>query len=155
MPDDPTPAVSVALEVLPHGEGLALPAYQTAGAAGADLVAAVTEPFELRPRERHPVPTGIRLALPEGYEAQIRPRSGLSLRHGITVVNAPGTVDADYRGEIFVPLVNLSDEPYRIERGARIAQLVLAPVVRASFTVVDTIAVNTARGRAGFGSTGD
>ncbi len=147
-------AVPVALEVLPHGQGLALPAYQTAGAAGADLVAAVDEPFELGPGQRHPVPTGIRLALPEGYEAQIRPRSGLSLRHGITVVNAPGTVDADYRGEIFVPLVNLSDEPYRIERGARIAQLVLAPVVRAAWQVVDQVDDDTDRGRGGFGSTG-
>ncbi|MEO0600678.1 MAG: dUTP diphosphatase [Myxococcota bacterium] len=147
-------AVPVSLEVLPHGEGLPLPAYQTAGAAGADLVAAVAEPLELRPGQRHAVATGIRLALPEGYEAQIRPRSGLSLRHGITVVNAPGTVDADYRGEILVPLINLSDTTYVIERGARIAQLVLAPVVRATWTVVDDVRDDTARGRQGFGSTG-
>ncbi|MEM6926246.1 MAG: dUTP diphosphatase [Myxococcota bacterium] len=147
-------AVPVALEVLPHGEGLALPAYQTAGAAGADLVAAVAEPLELRPGQRHPVPTGFRLALPSGFEAQIRPRSGLALRHGITVVNAPGTVDADYRGEILVPLINLSDTTFVIERGARIAQLVLAPVVRATWDVVDDVGDDTARGRRGFGSTG-
>ncbi|MEN0061821.1 MAG: dUTP diphosphatase [Myxococcota bacterium] len=147
-------SISVALEVLPHGEGLPLPAYQTAGAAGADLVAAITEPLELSPGTRHAVPTGIRLALPDGYEAQVRPRSGLALRHGITVVNAPGTVDADYRGEILVPLVNLSDVPYCIERGERIAQMVIAPVTRAVWSVVDDVGDNTVRGTSRFGSTG-
>jgi len=150
----PAAPVPVALEVLAHGEGLPLPAYQTAGAAGADLAAAVDGPLELAPGARHLVPTGIRLALPEGYEAQIRPRSGLSLRHGITVVNAPGTVDADYRGEIFVPLINLSDRSFAIERGMRIAQLVLAPVVRAAWQIVDDVGDDTPRGRGGFGSTG-
>lgn len=148
------PLVRVVLQVLPHGEGLPLPAYQTAGAAGADLYAAVTEPLELRPGQRFAVPTGIAIALPDAYEAQIRPRSGLALRHGVTVLNAPGTVDADYRGELFATLVNLGDVPFMIERGSRIAQLVIAPVWHASWDVVDTITADTERGTGGFGSTG-
>ncbi len=145
--------IRVPLRVLPHGEGLPLPAWQTAGAAGADLVAAVGEPLELRPGERALVPTGIAIALPQGWEAQVRPRSGLAVRHGITVLNAPGTIDADYRGEIQVALVHLGKEPFVITRGERIAQLVLAPVVRAEWTVVNDLET-TARGSGGFGSTG-
>ena len=145
--------IRVPLRVLPHGEGLPLPVWQTAGAAGADLVAAVGQPLELRPGERALVPTGIAIALPEGWEAQVRPRSGLAVRQGITVLNAPGTIDADYRGEIQVALVHLGNEPFVIARGERIAQLVLAPVVRAEWTVVPDLA-GTVRGSGGFGSTG-
>ena len=145
--------IRVPLRVLPHGEGLPLPVWQTAGAAGADLVAAVGQPLELRPGERALVPTGIAIALPEGWEAQVRPRSGLAVRQGITVLNAPGTIDADYRGEIQVALVHLGNEPFVIARGERIAQLVLAPVVRAEWTVVPDLE-GTVRGSGGFGSTG-
>ncbi len=146
--------IEIRLQVLPHGEGLPLPEWQTAGAAGADLHAAVEEPLELSPGERVSVPTGLVLALPHGWEGQVRPRSGLALRHGVTVLNAPGTVDSDYRGEIRVTLVNLGQQPVRIERGARIAQLVLAPVIRGRWVVVDEIASDTERGSGGFGSTG-
>jgi dUTP pyrophosphatase len=145
--------IRVPLRVLPHGEGLPLPAWQTAGAAGADLVAALDAPMEMRPGDRALVPTGIAIALPEGWEAQVRPRSGLAVRHGITVLNAPGTIDADYRGEIQVALVNLGREPFLITRGERIAQLVLAPVTRAEWTLVSELD-GTARGAGGFGSTG-
>lgn len=129
-----------------------MPAYQTAGAAGCDLHAAIGEPFMLMPGARGRIPTGIALELPEGYEAQIRPRSGLAWKNGVTVLNAPGTIDSDYRGEILVLLINHSDEPFEIERGARIAQLVIAPVVQARFTVTDSLN-DTARGAGGFGST--
>lgn len=144
--------IAVPIAVLPHGEGLALPAYQTPGSAGCDLRAAVHAPVTLAPGERALIPTGIAIALPEGHEAQVRPRSGLAVKHGITVLNAPGTIDADYRGEIAVPLINLGDAPFVIARGERIAQLVVAPVVQVTWT--DTPLDATARGVGGFGSTG-
>jgi len=147
-----TATIPVILKVLPHGEGLPLPAYQTAGAAGCDLCAATHETLILAPGARLKTPTGIALELPEGYEAQIRPRSGLALKDGVTVLNTPGTIDTDYRGEIFVLLINHSEKPYEITRGARIAQLVLAPVVRARFIEARSLS-ETARGDGGFGST--
>lgn len=147
-------AVPVRIQRLAHGEGISLPAWQTPGAAGADLHAAVDRPLVIEPGERHLVPTGLAIALPDGWEAQVRPRSGLALRHGVTVLNAPGTIDADYRGEIKVNLVNLGDSPFTVERSARIAQLVLAPVVRASWELVEALPQDTERGAAGFGSTG-
>lgn len=140
---------------LPHAEGLPLPAYETAQAAGMDLRAAVPEgePLVLRPGDRHAVPTGLAFALPAGFEAQVRPRSGLALKSGITCLNSPGTVDADYRGEVKVILVNLGAEDFTIRRGDRIAQLVVAPVVHAAWTEVESLD-ETARGAGGFGSTG-
>jgi dUTP pyrophosphatase len=143
----------VLVQRLPHGEGLPLPRYVTTGAAGADVVAAVVEPLELAPAARVAVPTGLVLAIPEGFEVQVRPRSGLALGHGVTVANAPGTIDSDYRGEVKVILVNLGDAPLTIRRGDRIAQLVVAPVVQAAFHEVDTLP-ESARGSGGFGSTG-
>ncbi len=147
------PSVPVRVVVLPHAEGLPLPAWQTEGSAGADVRAALTEPLTLEPGERRLVPTGLRLALPPGWELQVRPRSGLAAKHGVTVINSPGTIDADYRGELFVPLVNLGAAAFRVERGERIAQLVLAPVFHAAWQVVDDLD-ETARGTGGFGSTG-
>ncbi|RYC29752.1 dUTP diphosphatase [Lichenibacterium minor] len=146
--------VAVRVLRLPHAEGLDLPAYQTEGAAGLDLVAALPEgaAVAIEPGARALVPTGLALALPEGYEAQVRPRSGLALRHGVTVLNSPGTVDADYRGEIGVLLVNHGAEAFRVERGTRIAQLVLARVERLAW--VEGPLDGTARGAGGFGSTG-
>ena len=140
---------------LPHGEGLALPAYQTTHAAGLDLLAAVPAdaPLVLAPGKHSMVPTGLTIALPEGYEAQVRPRSGLAAKHGVTVLNAPGTVDADYRGEIAVLLINHGPEPFTIRRGERIAQMVIAPVARADFVSVTALS-STDRGAGGFGSTG-
>jgi dUTP diphosphatase len=140
---------------LPHGEGLPLPSYQSAGAAGLDLVAAIPAdaPAVLRPGERRAVPTGLILEIPLGFEAQVRPRSGLALKHGVTVLNAPGTIDSDYRGEVGVLLINLGDEPVQIARGDRIAQLVFAPVVQARLSVVAEVS-ETCRGAGGFGSTG-
>ena len=138
---------------LPHGEGLPLPAYATAGAAGMDLVAAVTAPLLLLPGDRAPVPTGLRVAVPVGHELQIRPRSGLALNKGLTVTNSPGTIDEDFRGEVQVILINLSAEPFTVERGARIAQAVLAPVTRAAWQEVVELPA-TRRGDGGFGSTG-
>ncbi len=146
-------AVAVPLLVLPHGQGLPLPAYATADAAGVDLVAAIDTPLSLAPGERKDVPTGIALALPPGWEGQVRPRSGIALRHGLAVLNSPGTVDADYRGEIRVILANLGSAPVTIARGERIAQLVIAPVSRAVWDVVAQLTA-TARGTCGFGSTG-
>jgi dUTP pyrophosphatase len=145
----------IALLRLPHGEGLPIPAYQSAGAAGLDLLAALApqEPVVLEPRRRRLVPTGIALALPVGFEAQVRPRSGLAVDHGVTVLNTPGTIDCDYRGEIRVLLVNLGEVPFEIVRGLRIAQLVVAPVTRAAITEVRALAP-TPRGDGGFGSTG-
>ena len=140
---------------LAHAEGMDLPAYQTAGAAGLDLAAAVPEsaPLLLEPMQRALVPTGLVLELPLGVEGQVRPRSGLALRHGITVLNSPGTIDSDYRGEVQVLLINLGDQAWEIERGERIAQLVLARVEQASLVV--TVKLDeTARGAGGFGSTG-
>ena len=150
-----TAAVDIAVKRLPHGEGLPLPAYQSAGAAGSDLFAALAPETTLviEPGGRHLVPTGLTIELPEGYEAQVRPRSGLALKHGVTVLNAPGTIDSDYRGEIGVLLVNLGDAPFAIARGLRIAQFVVAPVARARF--VERVALtDTTRGAGGFGSTG-
>jgi dUTP pyrophosphatase len=140
---------------LPHAAGLPLPAYASDGAAGLDLVAAVGEGavVELPPGGRTLVPTGIAVALPGGYEAQVRPRSGLAVRHGVTIVNAPGTIDSDYRGEIQVALVNLGREAFEIRRGMRIAQLVVAPVTRVTLLAVEALE-ETARGAGGFGSTG-
>ena len=143
--------ISIRLMRLPHGEGLPLPAYATAGAAGMDVVAA--EDLVLAPGARHAVATGFAIAIPAGFEVQVRPRSGLALKHGITCLNTPGTIDEDYRGEVKVILANLGDEPFTIVRGERIAQLVPAPVQRAVFEEVAALD-DTARGGGGFGSTG-
>ena len=145
--------IRVGVMRLPHGRDLPLPEYATEGSAGLDLVAAVTGSVMLRPGERRLIPTGISLVLPAGYEAQVRPRSGLALKHGIAVLNSPGTIDADYRGEVAVILVNLGQELVAITRGMRIAQLVLAPVARASLVEVADLPEST-RGDGGFGSTG-
>ena len=147
--------VRVPVVRLPHGEGLDLPRYQSTGAAGLDLVAAVAadEPVSLARGQRRLVPTGLSIALPDGYEAQVRPRSGLALKNGVTVLNAPGTVDSDYRGEIGVILINLGEEPFVIARGDRIAQMVIAPVSQLEFEETSTLA-SSARGAGGFGSTG-
>jgi len=148
-------SVTVEVSVLDHGRGLSLPEYQSALAAGMDLHAAVPEdaPLILAPGMRAMVETGLAIALPPGYEAQVRPRSGLAAKHGVTVLNTPGTIDADYRGEIKVILINLGPEPYVIERGARIAQMVVQPVVRATLVEAATLG-ETARGAGGFGSSG-
>ncbi|MDV3457460.1 dUTP diphosphatase [Sphingomonas sp. HF-S4] len=143
--------INIQIQRLPHGEGLPLPAYATSGAAGMDVVAA--EDLMLDPGKRHAVATGFAMAIPEGYEVQVRPRSGLALKHGITCLNTPGTIDSDYRGEVKVILANLGDAPFAIARGDRIAQLVSAPVQRADLTEVETLD-ETARGAGGFGSTG-
>jgi dUTP pyrophosphatase len=147
--------IVVTIQHLPHGEGLALPAYQSAHAAGLDLVAAVAEdaPLVLHPGRYAQIPTGLKIALPDGYEAQVRPRSGLAAKHGVTVLNAPGTVDADYRGEIGVLLINHGAEPFTIRRGERIAQMVIAPVARVELVASATLP-DTDRGSGGFGSTG-
>jgi len=149
----PPPAPEVLVLRLPHGEGLGLPGYQTPGAAGLDLQAALADDLELGPGARAAVPTGLCLAIPEGFEGQVRPRSGLALRAGLTVLNAPGTVDADYRGEVQVILVNLGAAPVRLVRGERIAQLVIAPVSRAGLREVRELPA-TRRGDGGFGHTG-
>jgi dUTP pyrophosphatase len=138
---------------LAHGEGLALPAYHSAGAAGLDLLAAVAAPVVLRPSRRALIPTGLILELPAGFEAQVRPRSGLALKHGLTVLNSPGTIDSDYRGEVQVLLVNLGDRPFTVARGERIAQLVIARHERVCLAEVATPS-STPRGAGGFGSTG-
>jgi dUTP pyrophosphatase len=149
--------MSVTLRILrlPHGEGLPLPSYQSANAAGLDLVAAIPEgaPVSLESSDRALVPTGLAFELPEGYEAQVRPRSGLALKHGVTVLNSPGTIDADYRGEVMVILINLGASPFLIERGDRIAQLVVSPVTHVEVMAVDELG-GTTRGKGGFGSTG-
>ncbi len=139
---------------LAHGADLPLPAYATEASAGLDLLAAVEDEIELAPGARALIPTGVAIALPAGYEAQVRPRSGLALKHGLTVLNAPGTIDADYRGEVGVILANLGEAAYTVRRGARIAQLVVAPVARIAWREVADLA-GTARGAGGFGSTGD
>lgn len=144
----------VMIKRLPHAEGLEMPRYETAGAAGADLRAAVVAPVILRPGDTAMIPTGLSIALPQGIEGQVRPRSGLAARHAVTVVNAPGTIDADYRGEVKVLLVNLGREPFTVERGMRIAQLVIAPYLSATFTEADGDLPETLRGAGGFGSTG-
>jgi dUTP pyrophosphatase len=148
-------AIKVDVRQLPHAEGLALPAYQSSQAAGLDLLAAVPEqtPLVLAAGQHAMVPTGLVMALPEGFEAQVRPRSGLAARHGVTVLNSPGTVDADYRGEINVLLVNLGREAFTIRRGERIAQMIVAPVTRVELARADTLPA-TSRGSGGFGSTG-
>lgn len=143
--------IRIALTRLPHGEGLPLPAYATAGAAGLDIVAA--ENVTLAPGGRHAVATGFAIAIPEGFEVQVRPRSGLALKHGVTCLNTPGTIDSDYRGEVKVILANLGSEPFVVARGERIAQLVPAAVQRAAFVEVDSLNA-TERGGGGFGSTG-
>ena len=143
--------IDIRLKRLPHGEGLPLPAYATEHAAGLDVVAA--ESLTLPPGGRHAVATGFAIAIPEGHEVQVRPRSGLALKHGITCLNTPGTIDADYRGEVKVILANLGDAPFEVVRGERIAQLVPAPVLKAQFREVDDLD-GTQRGSGGFGSTG-
>lgn len=147
------PGVTVLVTVLPHGEGLELPAYATPGAAGCDLRAAVSEPLTIDVGQRVLVPTGIAVAVPGGYEGQVRMRSGLALQKGLILPNAPGTIDSDYRGEIRVIVANISTEPAVLHRGDRIAQLVIAPVERATLTKVDSLP-ETGRGSGGFGSTG-
>jgi dUTP pyrophosphatase len=146
---------AVAIEVvrLPHAHGLPLPSYATEGAAGMDIVAAVSEPLVLAPGARALVPTGLRIAVPPGHELQVRPRSGLALKHGIVLPNSPGTIDEDYRGELQVIVLNAGTDPFTVERGMRIAQAVLAPVTRAAWREVDTLP-ESARGPGGFGSTG-
>ena len=139
--------------VLPHGAGLDMPSYETEQAAGMDLRAAVTEPLELAPRQRKLVPTGLKIELPRDFEGQVRPRSGLAIKHGITLINSPGTIDADYRGELMVPLVNHGDQNFTIERGMRIAQMVVAPVNQVALEVVAELS-DSSRGQGGFGSTG-
>jgi dUTP pyrophosphatase len=147
--------INIDIRQLPHGGGLPLPAYQSAHAAGLDLLAAVPEnaPLVLAPGKHAMVPTGLAIALPAGFEAQVRPRSGLAAKHGVTVLNAPGTIDADYRGEIQVILINHGAEPFTIHRGERVAQMVIAPVVQAQLNPVDSLS-DTSRGNGGFGSTG-
>ena len=149
-------SLQIGVQRLPHAEGLPLPAYETPGAAGMDLRAAVAddEPVTLRPGARAMVPTGLGIAVPQGFEAQVRPRSGLAARQGITCLNTPGTIDSDYRGEVKVILINLGEEDAVIRRGDRIAQLVICPVVQASWAVADSLD-ETSRGAGGFGSTGD
>jgi dUTP pyrophosphatase len=149
----PAEPVTIAVVRLPEGEGLPLPAYMTEGAAGADVVAAVAGELVLAPGERAVVPTGFALEVPRGFEVQIRPRSGLAARHGVTLLNSPGTVDSDYRGPVGVVLVNHGREPFVVRRGERIAQLVVAPVVRAAFREAEMLGAS-ARGDGGFGSTG-
>jgi dUTP pyrophosphatase len=145
--------IPVRVRRLPHNQDLPLPVYATEGAAGMDLLAAVNEPMVIEPGQRVLIPTGLAIALPAGYELQVRPRSGLALRNGIVLPNSPGTIDEDYRGEIQVIVLNTGSEPFRVERGARIAQAVLAPVVRAVWDEVADLDV-TARNEGGFGSTG-
>jgi dUTP pyrophosphatase len=143
--------IEIRLQRLPHGEGLPAPSYATHGAAGLDVVAA--EDVTLDPGQRHAVATGFAIAIPPGFEVQVRPRSGLAIKHGITCLNTPGTIDEDYRGEVKVILANLGSEPFEVRRGERIAQLVPAPVLKAGFTEVDVLD-ETMRGAGGFGSTG-
>ncbi len=143
--------IEIQLQRLPHGKDLPAPIYATAGAAGLDVVAA--EDLTLAPGQRHAVATGFAIAIPAGYEVQVRPRSGLALKHGVTCLNTPGTIDHDYRGEVKVILANLGSEPFEVRRGERIAQLVPAPVLKADFVEVDVLG-ETARGAGGFGSTG-
>ena len=145
--------LDVAIQRLPHGGDLPLPSYETDHSAGMDLAAAVDSDLVLRPGERRLIPTGICIALPEGFEAQVRPRSGLALRNGITVLNSPGTIDADYRGEVGVILANLGEDDFTVSRGMRIAQMVVAPVSRVAWHAVEDLP-ESERGSGGFGSTG-
>ena len=152
-PHDGVMTVQIAVRRLPHGMDMPLPTYATAGAAGMDLLAAVEAPVTIDPGKRALIPTGLAIALPPGYELQVRPRSGLALRHGIVLPNSPGTIDEDYRGEVQVIVLNAGDAPFTIERGARIAQAVVAPVVRARWHEVESLDA-TSRNEGGFGSTG-
>ena len=145
--------IPVQVKRLPHSQGLALPSYATPGAAGMDLLAAIAAPLVIAPGQRVLVPTGLAIALPPGFELQVRPRSGLALKHGIILPNSPGTIDEDYRGELQVIVMNAGNEPFTVERGMRIAQAVLAPVVRVAWSEVAELDA-TARGVGGFGSTG-
>ncbi|MCP3053975.1 dUTP diphosphatase [Aurantimonas marianensis] len=149
----PVSAPAIGICRLPHGADLPLPAYATQGAAGADIRAALTEALTLAPGTRALVPTGLSFEIPAGYEVQVRPRSGLAAKHGVTILNTPGTIDSDYRGEVKIILVNLSEEPFTVARGDRIAQIVIAPVVQAEFGERQSLAVSD-RGEGGFGSTG-
>ena len=153
MTTSPTNPISIAVKRLPHGEDLPLPSYSTPQSAGMDLVAALDAPLTLAPGERALVPTGLAMAIPTGYEAQIRPRSGLAAKHGITVLNTPGTIDADYRGEIRIILINLGSDPFTLRRGERVAQMIIAPVSQGALMEVNTLDT-TSRGSGGFGSTG-
>jgi len=153
MVDHPPLDLRVSVQRLPHGADLPLPAYATAQSAGLDLMAAIDGEIVLAPGTRQLIPTGLSIALPAGYEAQVRPRSGLALKHGITVLNSPGTIDADYRGEVKVLLINHGSENFVLKRGDRIAQMVVAPVTRIAWAVVETLD-ETARGAGGYGSTG-
>jgi dUTP pyrophosphatase len=148
-----TPVLSI--KTLPHFEGLSLPRYQTEGASGLDLCAALPadQPVVLKPLERRLIPTGLSMAIPAGYEGQVRARSGLALKHGLALVNAPGTIDSDYRGEVGVLVINLGQEPITLERGMRIAQLVIAPILQCLIEAVSSLD-DSARGHGGFGSTG-
>ncbi len=145
--------IEVKIKQLPHGKDLNLPAYATEHSAGMDLMAAIDQDIIIKKGERKLIPTGIAIALPDGYEAQIRPRSGLALKNGITVLNTPGTIDADYRGEIGVILINLSEEEFKVSKAMRIAQMIIARYTRAQFNLVEDLD-NTVRGEGGFGSTG-
>ena len=149
----PAEAIPIDVVRLPHADGLPLPSYATAGAAGMDLLAAVDAPLTIAPGDRVLVPTGLTIALPAGYELQVRPRSGLALKHGIVLPNSPGTGDEDYRGELQVIVMNAGNAPFTVERGMRIAQAVVAPVARATWREVEALP-ETARGQGGFGSTG-
>lgn len=150
-----TSPISIDVQQLPHGQDLPLPSYQTEHAAGLDLLAAVPTdaPVVLAPGQRALIPTGLAIALPPGFEAQVRPRSGLAVKHGVTVLNSPGTIDADYRGEIGVPLINHGDTAFTVRRGERIAQMIVAPVAQAAWVPVTSLP-STERGSGGFGSTG-
>ena len=145
--------ISVKLQILEHGKGLNLPSYATAGSAGADLRAAINEPLEVQPGCVAAIPCGFNIAIPDGYEGQVRSRSGLSLKHAFIVINAPGTIDSDYRGEIKLIMINLSKNVFTVERGMRLAQLVICPAMQVDFKVVDTLP-ETARSTSGFGSSG-
>jgi len=145
--------VPLNIELLPSYDGLALPVYQTEGAAGFDFLAALDEPVEILPGKRAMIPTGLKFAVPQGCELQVRPRSGLAAKFGVTVLNTPGTIDSDYRGEVKIILINLGEEPFVVERGMRIAQGVLSPYYKGVFSVMDTLD-ETERGDGGFGHTG-
>jgi dUTP diphosphatase len=155
QPDGEAGPVQVSIQRLAHGASLPLPGYETAHSAGMDLTAAIEDgaAIELKPGERALIPTGFAIALPEGYEAQVRPRSGLAYKNGVTVLNTPGTIDADYRGEVKVILANFGSETFRVTRGMRIAQMVVAPVTRVAWQMTESL-TETARGAGGFGSTG-
>ena len=145
--------VDINIEILKHAKDLPIPGYQTAGAAGIDLFAALTEPMEMYPLERVLIPTGLKISLPPDMEAQIRPRSGISYKYGITVLNSPGTIDSDFRGEIKIILINLSQDNFMVEHGARIAQMIISPITKARLNLVSMLD-ETKRGSKGFGSTG-